>query len=144
MMTDAPTQFGDYAPKDFDGAFQGAVTARDALRMSLNVPAVMVLDRVGPLGFTITLQNAGARLAFPAGGATPTLPVALGGLGISLADITMLYAGIANMARRGRCALLRKHRMRPIIASSARSRRFTSSRSCAAWRCRTAGRWDRA
>jgi penicillin-binding protein 1C len=96
MMTDAPTQFGDYAPKDFDGAFQGAVTARDALRMSLNVPAVMVLDRVGPLAFTITLQNAGARLAFPAGGATPTLPVALGGLGISLADITMLYAGIAN------------------------------------------------
>ena len=96
MMTDAPTMFGDYAPKDFDGAFQGAVTARDALRMSLNVPAVMVLDRVGPLAFTITLQNAGARLAFPAGGATPTLPVALGGLGISLADITMLYAGIAQ------------------------------------------------
>jgi penicillin-binding protein 1C len=96
MMTDAPTTFGDYAPKDFDGSFQGAVTARDALRMSLNVPAVMVLDRVGPLAFTITLQNAGARLAFPAGGAAPTLPVALGGLGISLADITMLYSGIAN------------------------------------------------
>jgi penicillin-binding protein 1C len=96
MMSDAPTLFGDYAPKDFDGAFQGAVTARDALRMSLNVPAVMVLDRVGPLAFTITLQNAGARLAFPAGGTAPTLPVALGGLGISLADITMLYSGIAN------------------------------------------------
>ena len=96
MMSDAPTQFGDYAPKDFDGAFQGQVTARDALRMSLNVPAVMVLDRVGPLAFTIALQNAGARLAFPAGGAAPTLPVALGGLGIGLADITMLYSGIAN------------------------------------------------
>ncbi|MGZ5930532.1 MAG: penicillin-binding protein 1C [Rhizomicrobium sp.] len=96
MMTDAPTLFGDYAPKDFDGAFQGAVTARNALRMSLNVPAVMVLDRVGPLAFTITLQNAGARLSFPSGGAAPTLPVALGGLGISLADITMLYSGIAN------------------------------------------------
>jgi penicillin-binding protein 1C len=96
MMTDAPTMFGDYAPKDFDGAFQGAVTARDALRMSLNVPAVMVLDRVGPLAFTTTLQNAGATLGFPAGDKGPTLPVALGGLGISLADITMLYAGIAN------------------------------------------------
>ena len=52
MMTDAPTMFGDYAPRDFDGGFQGAVTARDALRMSLNIPAVMVLDRVGPLAFT--------------------------------------------------------------------------------------------
>jgi penicillin-binding protein 1C len=96
LVTDAPTMFGDYAPKDFDGAFQGAVTARDALRMSLNIPAVMVLDRVGPLDFTTTLQNAGARLSFPAGDAAPTLPVALGGLGISLADITMLYSGIAN------------------------------------------------
>ena len=95
-MEDAPTSFGDYAPRDFDGTFQGAVTARDALQMSLNIPAVMVLDRVGPLAFTLTLQNAGAKLSFPAHEAAPTLPVALGGLGISLADITMLYAGIAE------------------------------------------------
>jgi penicillin-binding protein 1C len=96
MMEDAPTQFGDYAPHDFDGEFQGAVTARDALRMSLNVPAVMVLDRVGPLRFTLALSNAGARLSFPTRGEAPSLPVALGGLGISLADITMLYSGIAE------------------------------------------------
>jgi penicillin-binding protein 1C len=96
MMQDAPVSFGDYAPRDFDGDFQGAVTARDALRMSLNVPAVMVLDRVGPLAFTIALQNAGARLAFPSREEGPSLPVALGGLGISPADITMLYAGIAE------------------------------------------------
>jgi penicillin-binding protein 1C len=94
-MEDAPTTFGDYAPKDFDGQFQGAVTARDALQMSLNIPAVMVLDRVGPLAFTLSLQNAGAHLAFPTRDA-PSLPVALGGLGISLSDIAMLYAGIAE------------------------------------------------
>ncbi|MBV9043926.1 MAG: penicillin-binding protein 1C [Alphaproteobacteria bacterium] len=96
IMTDAPTMFGDYAPKDFEGTFQGAVTARDALRMSLNIPAVMALDRIGPLAFTTNLENSGAKLAFPAGGEAPSLPVALGGLGISLADITMLYSGIAN------------------------------------------------
>jgi penicillin-binding protein 1C len=94
-MEDAPMSFGDYAPRDFDGQFQGAVTARDALQMSLNVPAVMVLDRVGPLAFTLSLQNAGAHLAFPTRDA-PSLPVALGGLGISLSDIAMLYAGIAE------------------------------------------------
>jgi penicillin-binding protein 1C len=94
-MQDEATSFGDYAPKDFDGQFQGSVTARDALQMSLNIPAVMVLDRVGPLAFTMTLQNAGAHLAFPTQDA-PTLPVALGGLGISLADIAMLYSGIAE------------------------------------------------
>jgi penicillin-binding protein 1C len=96
MMQDQAVNFGDYAPRDFTGAFQGAVTARDALRMSLNVPAVMVLDRIGPLRFTLALSNAGARLAFPTRDDAPSLPVALGGLGISLADITMLYAGIAD------------------------------------------------
>ena len=96
MMEDAPTAFGDYQPRDFEGSFQGAVTARAALRMSLNVPAVMVLDRVGPLAFTLALQNAGAHLAFPAKEEGPSLPVALGGLGISPVDLTMLYAGIAE------------------------------------------------
>ena len=95
MMEDQATTFGDYAPHDFSGGFQGAVTARDALRMSLNVPAVMVLDRVGPLRFTLALQNAGARLAFPTKD-MPSLPVALGGLGIGLADMAMLYTGIAD------------------------------------------------
>src|SRR3984957_15967925 len=96
MMEDAPMSFGDYAPRDFEGAFQGAVTARDALRMSLNVPAVTVLDRIGPLRFSLALENAGAHLAYPTHDAAPSLPIALGGLGISLRDITMLYAGIAN------------------------------------------------
>ena len=96
MMEDAPTTFGDYAPRDFEGAFQGAVTARDALRMSLNVPAVMVLDRIGPLRFSLALSNAGAHLAYPSRDAEPSLPIALGGLGISLVDLTMLYTGIAE------------------------------------------------
>jgi len=55
----------------------------------------LVLERVGPLAFTLSLQNAGAHLAFPTRDA-PSLPVALGGLGISLSDIAMLYAGIAE------------------------------------------------
>lgn len=96
LMMDAPTMFGDYAPKDFEGTFQGAISAQDALRASLNIPAVMALDRIGPLTFTSMLERAGAKLAFPAGGEAPSLPVALGGLGISLADLTMLYTGIAN------------------------------------------------
>lgn len=96
MMEDAPMNFGDYAPRDFSGDFQGQVTARDALRMSLNVPAVAVLEKVGPLAFTLALQNAGARLAFPSADTAPNAAFALGGLGITPFDITMLYAGIAN------------------------------------------------
>jgi penicillin-binding protein 1C len=96
LMQDEPQVFGDYAPKNFDRGFQGAVTVRDALRMSLNVPAVAVLERVGPVRFTLALSNAGVHLAFPTRDTAPSLPMALGGLGISLHDLTMLYAGIAG------------------------------------------------
>jgi penicillin-binding protein 1C len=96
VMEDVPTAFGDYTPQNFGGGFSGAVTARDALRMSLNVPAVATLERVGPLRFTENLRNAGATLVFPRMAQGPSLPVALGGVGISLRDLTMLYAGLAD------------------------------------------------
>ena len=47
MIEDRRRYFGDYAPSDFDGSFQGEVSAREALRYSLNVPAVAVLERLG-------------------------------------------------------------------------------------------------
>ena len=61
LLEDRPRQFGDYAPSDFDGHFQGDVTARQALQYSLNVPAVAVLDRLGPARFTAALAAAGSR-----------------------------------------------------------------------------------
>jgi len=94
VMDDVPTMFGDYTPQNFDGGYTGSVTARDALRMSLNVPAVAALERVGPLRFTQNLEHAGAHLIFPRGENGPSLPIALGGVGISLRDLTMLYAAI--------------------------------------------------
>jgi len=42
-----PIRFGSYAPENFDLTFQGTVSVRKALQLSLNVPAVAVLDRVG-------------------------------------------------------------------------------------------------
>src|SRR6202043_1744772 len=48
VLEDRPRRFGDYAPSDFDGQFQGDVSARQALQFSLNLPAVAVLDRLGP------------------------------------------------------------------------------------------------
>jgi penicillin-binding protein 1C len=43
--------------------------------------------------------DAGVRLDFPANDAAPTLPLALGGVGISLLDLTRLYAGLAHDGR---------------------------------------------
>ncbi len=93
LIEDRPVRFGGYAPENFDLTFQGTVRVRRALQLSLNVPAVMVLDRVGPSRFAARLQQAGASFALPRG-ETPGLAMALGGLGVKLADLVTLYAGL--------------------------------------------------
>lgn len=96
LIDDKPTAFGDYEPRNFDRGFQGTVSIETALQLSLNVPAVSLLERVGPLRFASTLRHAGATLHFPQKGALPSLPMALGGVGMSLRDLTMLYVAIGN------------------------------------------------
>ena len=96
LIDDEPVRFGDYVPRNFDRQFQGTVSVREALQESLNVPAVALLDRVGAVRFVGELRAAGARLSFRRLVGTPSLPVALGGLGISLVDLTMLYTAFPN------------------------------------------------
>lgn len=96
VLDDSPRHFGDYAPSDFDGRFQGEVSAADALRYSLNVPAVAVLDRLGPSRFTAALASAGIRLRMPGSADEPGLAIALGGVGVSLVDLATLYTGLAQ------------------------------------------------
>ena len=96
VLEDRPRHFGDYSPSDFDGRFQGDVSARQALQYSLNLPAVAVLDRLGPARFTAALAAAGVRLRLPEPTSDPGLAVALGGAGITLADLVRLYAALSN------------------------------------------------
>lgn len=116
LIQDRPRDFGGWAPRNFDRGHQGLVTVREALQQSLNVPAVAVLDRVGPVRLAAALRQAGARLALPAG-APASLPLALGGAGITLEDLTMLYAAIADG---GRAAPLSFARDAPPAGSTAR------------------------
>ena len=96
LIEDRPSRFGaSYAPENFDLTFQGTVTARRALQLSLNVPAVALMEAVGPARFIARLRGAGAAIALPRD-AAPGLPVALGGLGITLTDLARLYAGLAR------------------------------------------------
>ncbi|MGA0603684.1 penicillin-binding protein 1C [Caulobacter sp. KR2-114] len=96
-VDDTPRRFTDYQPEDFDRVFHGRVTAREALTHSLNVPAVSLLERVGPQAFEARLQGAGARLVRPkAGYRDAGLALALGGEGITLRDMAMLYAALGD------------------------------------------------
>ena len=94
-VEDVPRRFGLYAPEDFDRGFAGNVTAGEALRRSLNLPAVALLEQVGPARFAARLKLAGAPLRLPPG-AEASLPLALGGAGITLRTLTGLYAALAT------------------------------------------------
>jgi penicillin-binding protein 1C len=96
LIDDRPIRYGAYAPENFDQSFQGTVTVRNALQLSLNVPAVAVLDKVGASRLSARLGQAGAPLVLPKG-EVPGLAMGLGGLGITLNDLTMLYAGLARL-----------------------------------------------
>jgi penicillin-binding protein 1C len=95
LIDDAPLRFGGYRPENFDLTFQGTVTVRRALQLSLNVPAIAVLNRVGVNRLSARLRQAGAALVLPQGEA-PGLAMGLGGVGISLSDLVMLYTGLAR------------------------------------------------
>ncbi|MEJ2631239.1 MAG: penicillin-binding protein 1C [Acidihalobacter sp.] len=101
LLLDAPQNFDGYRPGDFSGRFAGPVTATAALQRSLNVPAVDLLDRLGPLDFAARLRRGGLRLDYP-GGAGPNLSMILGGVGLSLENLVGSYTALARGGRAGR------------------------------------------
>jgi penicillin-binding protein 1C len=96
LIEDRPVRYGAYGPENFDLTFQGTVSVRRALQLSLNVPAVMVLDKVGPARFAARLGQAGSPLILPKSEA-PGLAMGLGGVGVRLSDLVRLYAGLARL-----------------------------------------------
>jgi penicillin-binding protein 1C len=96
LIDDTPVRYGSYKPENFDLKFEGTVTVRRALQLSLNVPAIAVLSKVGVSRLGARLTQAGAALVLPKG-AAPGLAMGLGGVGIKLADLTMLYTSLARL-----------------------------------------------
>lgn len=93
LIDDSPVAFGRYAPQNFDGAFRGEVTVREALQLSLNIPPVLLTQELGPARLMGMMRKGGAKpqLTGKAG-----LAVALGGVGLTLNDLVQLYGGLAQ------------------------------------------------
>jgi len=69
---------------------------RKALQLSLNVPAIALLDRVGASRLASRLRQAGANLVLPKDEA-PGLAMGLGGVGVTLQDLALLYTGLPRL-----------------------------------------------
>lgn len=94
LIDDRPVDFDGYAPQNFDHQFRGEIRLREALQLSLNIPAVLLTDALGPARLMSALKKAGTKPVLPGG--QPGLAIALGGVGISLQDLTQLYAMLAR------------------------------------------------
>ncbi|RMO90461.1 Penicillin-binding protein 1C [Pseudomonas syringae pv. tagetis] len=103
LMQDVPRRYGDYRPGNFSTGFGGPVAASSALSMSLNLPAVQLLEVYGPKRFAAELRNGGVPLTLPPL-AEPNLALILGGAGSRLED---LVAGYSAFARGGKSADVR-------------------------------------
>jgi penicillin-binding protein 1C len=103
LLVDAPQDFDGYRPGNFDHQFRGPVSATEALQLSLNLPAVALLERLGPSAWSARLGHAGTHLRLPRGTA-PHLGMALGASEVRLDQLIGLYAalhadGIARQLR---------------------------------------------
>lgn len=104
ILFDEPRDYAGYAPQNFDGAFRGPVSAREALQASLNLPVVALTDALGPARIVAALGMAGVEAQLL--GDVLGLSVGLGGIGVTLEGLVTLYA---TLARGGRATALTLH-----------------------------------
>ncbi len=101
LLSDVPQSFGGYQPGNFQANFSGPVGVTEALQKSLNVPAVEVLERLGPQRFVSLLRRGGLKLDFPRG-AAPNLSVILGGVAVNLEGMVGAYSAFARRGIAGK------------------------------------------
>lgn len=96
IVMDKPIQIGNWAPRNYDGQFRGAVTLREALAQSLNIPSIKVLSELSNIDSSIeTTASLGiTTLNQPA--SHYGLPLALGVGEVTLLEMTSAYGTFAT------------------------------------------------
>ncbi len=94
VILDEPTAFGSYKPRNAGNAYYGNVTLRAALKNSLNIPAVKVIDAIGVGTARRYLTNVGIELD----NRDWNLSLALGSMtyGASPTQMAAAYSPFAN------------------------------------------------
>ncbi|MDD6051342.1 MAG: PBP1A family penicillin-binding protein [Clostridiales bacterium] len=94
VILDEPTAFGTYKPRNAGNAYYGNVTLRTALKNSLNIPAVKVINAIGVGTARRYLTNVGIELD----NRDWNLSLALGSMtyGASPTQMAAAYAPFAN------------------------------------------------
>lgn len=94
VLKDVPRSFGSYNPENFDYDFVGPITAKDALILSRNIPAVYLADQLRSPSLYEFLQN--AQVKNLQAESYYGLALVLGGAEITMHELVGLYAALAN------------------------------------------------
>lgn len=93
VLKDVPSSFNGYDPDNFDYDFLGPVSARDALVLSRNIPAIYLASKINP-GLYQFLEKSNTVIPKPE--SFYGLSISLGGLAINAMKLAELYAMLAN------------------------------------------------
>jgi penicillin-binding protein 1A len=103
IIMDTPASFPGaagspvYTPMNYDKKFEGPITLRRALEDSRNVPAVRVMEQMGPAHVIQYARRLGLQSPIP-----PYLAVALGAAEATLTEMTSAYSVFPNQGVRMR------------------------------------------
>jgi penicillin-binding protein 1A len=101
ILEDEPASFEagpnqePYRPRNYDNDYEGPITLRWALEDSRNVPAVWLMNEIGP----DTVVEFGRRVGFSSP-IPPYLSVALGAAEATLMEVTSAYSVFPNQGKR--------------------------------------------
>lgn len=95
-LLDDALDLGRYHPENFDGDHYGLVSVKDALRHSLNIPAVIALNRLGVESFRDRLQEMGMS-TLNKSAEHYGLGLTLGNCEVRLDELSAAYRMIADL-----------------------------------------------
>ena len=97
ILKDEPTNFGGYEPENFDFAYRGDISVREAIARSLNIPLVKIMEKVGVQDSIAAAQRMGITTI--TNDQDYGLSLALGSGEVRLTDMVNAYAAFANQGQ---------------------------------------------
>ncbi|MDQ1330980.1 MAG: penicillin-binding protein [Thermodesulfobacteriota bacterium] len=100
LLLDAPVVFKsgkrgkDWVPQNYSGGYEGEMTIRKALAVSENIPAIRLMEILGPSSVTQFAHKLGIETPLD-----PNLSLALGTSGVTLIELASAYAVFPNMGK---------------------------------------------
>ncbi|MWN06455.1 penicillin-binding protein 1C [Gilliamella sp. Pas-s95] len=111
LLQDTPRISSDYRPTNFDEDFYGPISASEALKNSLNLPAVELIELYGPKRFAGKLASIG--LPLESNGNNPNISYILGGASLRMDNLVSAYSAFA---RHGQVSPLRFTQDEPLLS----------------------------